>query len=268
VDYLGRHGELALETDDGESISGKAASRELLENWDLDIDEHRRQSTLLGSNGRAPPKLVHKLLFSMPPGTPSQAVLAAAKIFLREEFALKHRYAFVLHTDEPHPHVHAVVKAVSEQGVRLKIKKATLREWRAEFARHLRDQGIEANATERAVRGETRSPQKDAIYRAERRGASTYMREHVQAVATELSRGTPVPEPGKATLLATRQQVEAGWTAINENLTRLGHSALAQQVQRFADQMPSAVTAREMLARRLIERGHELRSIEVESRTR
>ena len=36
----------------------------------------------------------------------------------------KHRYAMVLHTDEPHPHVHMVVKAVSEEGVRLNIQKA------------------------------------------------------------------------------------------------------------------------------------------------
>ena len=28
----------------------------------------------------------------------------------------------VLHTDEPHPHVHMVVKAVSEQGVRMNIR--------------------------------------------------------------------------------------------------------------------------------------------------
>jgi hypothetical protein len=35
------------------------------------------------------------------------------------------RYAFVLHTDESHPHVYLVFKAVSEQGVRLDIHKAT-----------------------------------------------------------------------------------------------------------------------------------------------
>ena len=69
-------------------------------------------------------------MFSMPAGTPPDKVLAAVKNFAREEFGLKHRYAMVLHTDEPHPHVHMVVKAVSEQGVRLNIRKATLREWR------------------------------------------------------------------------------------------------------------------------------------------
>ncbi len=47
-------------------------------------------------------------------GTPSGKVLAAVQNFCREEFALKHRYTMTLHTDEPHPHVHVVIKTVSE----------------------------------------------------------------------------------------------------------------------------------------------------------
>jgi hypothetical protein len=39
-----------------------------------------------------------------------------------------------LHTEQGHPHVHVVVKAVSEQGARLNIRPATLREWRRDFA--------------------------------------------------------------------------------------------------------------------------------------
>ncbi len=166
LDYLGRAGELELETDDGERLQGKGTERALLEDWDLDLEVDRRQSDLSAANGRQPPKLVHKLMFSMPAGTPPDKLQAAVRNLAREEFGLKHRYAMVLHTDEPHPHVHMVVKAVSEQGVRLNIRKATLREWRKEFARHLREQGVAANATERAIRGETRAPKKDGIYRA------------------------------------------------------------------------------------------------------
>ena len=57
------------------------------------------------------------------------------------------------------------LKAVSEHGMRLNIKKATLRHWRSEFARNLRLLGVEANATERAVRGEASKAKKDGIYR-------------------------------------------------------------------------------------------------------
>src|ERR1700693_6211548 len=149
LDYLRLRddGELELETDDGQRLSGKAVSKDLLKDWDLDLEEHRRQSDLDARRSRSP-KLVHKLMFSMPAGTPSDKVLTAVKNFAREEFGLKHRYAMVLHTDEPHPHVHVVVKATSEQGVRLHIRKATLREWRQGFARYLREEGVAANATE------------------------------------------------------------------------------------------------------------------------
>ena len=115
LDYIGRKGELELETDDGERLGGRIG-KELLDDWDLDIDDVRRQATLAATKGRKPPKLVHKLMFSMPPGTPPDKVLGAVRNFAREEFWGQHRYAFVLHTDEPHPHVHLVLKAVSEAG--------------------------------------------------------------------------------------------------------------------------------------------------------
>ena len=73
LDYVGRHGELELEGDDGERLQGRIA-KELLEDWDLDIDDVRRQADLAGANGRNPPKIIHKLMFSMPPGTPHRLV--------------------------------------------------------------------------------------------------------------------------------------------------------------------------------------------------
>ncbi|MGH8261982.1 MAG: relaxase/mobilization nuclease domain-containing protein, partial [Steroidobacteraceae bacterium] len=97
LNYIGRRGELELEMDDGDQIKSKNVGGQFMEGWDLDLDEHRRQSDLASAGGRAPPKLVHKLMLSMPPGSPPQGVLAAARSFLREEFAFKHRYAFVLH---------------------------------------------------------------------------------------------------------------------------------------------------------------------------
>ena len=102
LEYLDRDGKLDLETDDGQRLAGKGVERELLEDWDLDIEEDRRRGALEARPGRSLPKLVHKVLFSMPPGTSPQKVLEAVKNFAREEFALKHRYVMVLHTDEPH----------------------------------------------------------------------------------------------------------------------------------------------------------------------
>ena len=251
LDYLNRGGEVDIETDDGERLSGKGVEKELLEDWDLDLEEHRRKADLEPRSGRSPPKLVHKLMFSMPAGTPPEKVLAAVKNFAREEFGLKHRYAMVLHTDEPHPHVHMVVKAMSEQGVRLNIRKATLREWRRGFARHLRALGIAANATERAVRGERRSPKRDGIYRAEQRGESRHTQARVEAVVADLLKGNLRVEGGKAKLLETRREVERGWRAVSDILVAEGRPELAAEVRRFSAQMPPPWTDRESIGEAL-----------------
>jgi hypothetical protein len=253
LDYIGRYGKLELETDDGDRLQGRIG-KALLSDWDVDIDEVRRQSKLAATKGRQPPKIVHKLMFSMPAGTPPDKVLGAVRNLAREEFWGQHRYAFTLHTDEDHPHVHLVLKAVSEQGVRLNIKKATLRHWRSEFARNLRVLGVEANATERAVRGETRKAKKDGIYRASLRGDSTYVRAQAEAVAAELLKGNIRIEPGKRTLVETRRQVENGWRSVASLLAKDGHNDLARDVQLFVDRLPAAETEREVIAHELQQR--------------
>jgi len=127
--------------------------------------------------------------------------------FRRDEFGAKHRYAMVLHTDEPHPHVHMVVRAMGFDGRRLNIRKDTLREWRREFARHLREQGVPANATERAVRGVTQARKTDGIYRAGLRGVSTHWRQRAEAVARGLASGQSKVEPAQTRLLETRRDI-------------------------------------------------------------
>jgi hypothetical protein len=252
LNYIGRYGELDLETDDGERVQGRDAGQKLLEDWDLDLDEDRKEMGLASVSGRSP-KLVHKIMLSMPPGTRADGVLEAARNFARQEFALKHRYALVLHTDEPHPHVHLVVKTVSEQGDRLNIRKATLREWRREFARHLRVQGISANATERAVRGETRIRPIDAAYRAGLRGDSTRTRARVEAVLSELTNGGLRTEEGKSKLVETQKEVERGWRVTSDILLNQGQPELAGQVTRFLGNMTPPRTERELISRGIIE---------------
>ena len=260
LDYLRLRdeGELGLETDDGQRLTGDNVTQELLESWDLDLEEHRRRSDL-DARGGGSTKLVHKLLFSMPAGTPPDKVLGAVKNFAREEFGLKHRYAMVLHIDEPHPHVHLVVKAVSEQGVRLHIRKATLREWRSEFAGHLRALGVAANATQRYVRGETSPRKSDGIYRAGLRGESTHLRARAEAVAQELVQGKLRIEPGKARLVGTRNEVQRAWLAVGDILIRERQPELAAHVRRFADQMGPPLTEKEWVATRIAERAREPR---------
>jgi hypothetical protein len=257
-DYIGRKGDLELETDDGERLQGRVG-QSLLEDWDLDIDDARRQGDLKATQGRRPQKLIHKLMFSMPPGTPPDKLLAAVRNFAREEFALQHRYAFVLHTDEAHPHVHLVLKAVSEPGERLNIKKSALRHWRSEFARNLRLLGVSANATERAVRGESRVNKIDGVFRAEQRGLFTQTRNRVERTAVELAKGDVRPEPSRQVLLQTRKQVAGGWLAVSEILNGQGQRELAADVRRFVEEMPLPRTDKDRIAISLLHRVHQPR---------
>jgi hypothetical protein len=248
IKYLSRDGEVEIETDEGWQLKGKGVEHELLDDWDLDLDEMRPWPDLKPRwSGRKPPKLVQKLMFSMPAGTPPEKVLAAVKNFAREEFGGKHRYAMVLHTDEPHPHVHMIVKALDYEGKRLNIRKATLREWRQEFARHLRVEGVAANATARAARGATTLHKLDGIYRAALRGDSTHHRQRKAAVARELARGTFRAGRGKKQLLATRRAVVQGWGELSEQLAAQGQPELAQAVRTFVAQMSPPRTEKEII---------------------
>jgi hypothetical protein len=264
MDYVGRKGELGMESDTGERLKSRGFEADLIRDWNLDLEAHQRQSQRSIRAGRKPPKLVHNVIFSMPPGTSPDKVLRAVRKLAVEKFALRHRYAMALHTDEPHPHVHLVLKAMSEQGERLNIRKATLRDWRQLFAANLRDLGVAANATERAVRGQPSTRKPDGIYRAAQRGDSTHMREFSQRVDAELSKGSVTPEAGRARLLATRKSVLAGWRAVSDRL-RDGHPELAEQVRRFVERMPPAKTEKELLMNKLRARS---RLVEPPHRTR
>jgi Relaxase/Mobilisation nuclease domain len=263
VGYIGRQGEVALETDDGEVLQGPEVGKTLLEDWNLDLIQQRNKINLTPNKPKQPARLVYKLIFSMPAGTPPEKVQAAVRNFAREEFALKHRYVMALHTDEPHPHVHLVLKVRSEDGQRLYLRKATLRQWREGFASHLRALGVAANATPRYLRGEITPQKPDGIYRARARVESTHWQKRVNAVAQELVQGKLQVEAGKAKLIRTRQEVHRGWQAVNNELTRQGHPEIAAQVKRYVEQMPRPLTEKEYIAVNLLEGARKLRVREI-----
>jgi hypothetical protein len=210
--YIGREGEIDMIDDQGQAIRDPEAAQGIIADWDLDIASNRRSFRLQATDKAKPPKLVHKLMFSMPPGTPPNKVLAAVENFAREEFAMQHRYIMALHTDERHPHVHVLVKAMSEQGVRLNIRKATLRMWRSEFARHLREQGVRANATERLARGQIGRALSTEVYRGNERGSLTKI--HIE----ENSQQNPGLQR-RIDLSAVMADVQHGWARIEATLS-------------------------------------------------
>jgi hypothetical protein len=214
----------------------KAGQKELLRDWHLELSAGQyRPPPRSTKKPYAGIKLVHNIVLSMPAPTPPDKVLAAARTFARERFGLKYRYAMALHTHQEHPHVHIVVKAEALDASRLHIDKAMLREWRQDFARMMRDQGIAANATPRPVRGRSKGAERDGRYRTKRRRSSYALREKVEGVARELARAGAIRDPAHAKLVETRNAVVAGWLGVAALLDKQGEAVLAGEVRQFVN---------------------------------
>ncbi|RRH80839.1 relaxase [Variovorax beijingensis] len=268
--YIGRHGKLPIETDEGLAQQGRGAAKEITADWQLELcrSQYKPKPALGQKDTRA--KLVHNIVLSMPAGTPPEKVRAAARVFARENFALQYRYAMVLHTDQPHPHVHLVVKCEHEfePCKRLYIRKDTLRQWREQFATLMREQGVAANATPRQVRGQTRKPYRDAIHHrlralrafgqlppSDRTGhrppkTSTFMRAKLENLLQALRSGRGAVDDGQEKMRNTRREVVADWRTTADALRRRGEANLAAEVDRLVDRMPPVQTDGQRMAER------------------
>jgi Relaxase/Mobilisation nuclease domain len=271
--YIGRHGKLPIETDDGLTLQGRGAVQGIVSDWQLDLCRSQYKPKSTGDRKDPRAKLVHNIVLSMPAGTPAEKVLAASRLFARENFALQYRYAMVLHTDQPHPHVHLVVKCEHEfePGKRLYIRKDTLRQWREQFAALMREQGVAANATPRQVRGQIRKPFRDAMHHRLRAlrtfeqlpsgeratskppKTSVFMLLKLKGVLQALRSRRDILDIGEDVMQRTRRAVVADWLATAEVLRRQGQSDLADCVDRFLARMPAVQTD----ARRMADRWSE-----------
>jgi hypothetical protein len=167
--YIGRQGKeevggkgktLEIEDERGEKIQGREGLVQLTDEWRvagayIDDDSPRREA--------------FNIVFSMPVGTPPEAVRAATAEAARELFE-GHKYVFVMHEDQGAPHVHLSVRADRYDGVRLSPRKADLDRWRAVFARNLQDRGVNAVASRQPVRAVNRNYRKLWEERAAGRG--------------------------------------------------------------------------------------------------
>jgi hypothetical protein len=167
--YIGRQGKeeaggkgktLEIEDERGEKIQGRAGLVQLTDEWRfagayIDDDSPRREAV--------------NIIFSMPAGTPPEAVSAATAEAARELFE-GHKYVFVMHENQGAPHVHLAVRADRYDGVRLSPRKADLDRWRAVFARNLQDRGVNAVASRQPVRAANQNYRKLWEERAAGRG--------------------------------------------------------------------------------------------------
>jgi relaxase-like protein len=144
--YISKNGRLEIEDERGQLSRGKDEVRELVEDWRFggsriaDVSDRRE---------------AFNIMLSMPRGTDPLTVQRAAREFAKAELA-DHKYVMVLHDHQANPHVHLSVRAESMHGKRLNPRKADLQRWRETFAERLREWGVDAEATRRATRFQSR----------------------------------------------------------------------------------------------------------------
>jgi hypothetical protein len=143
LDYIGRKGELAIETRDGETLTTKEDIAERAAEWS-DTLQWRSRPTVSSVS----------LIFSMPAGTDPDKVLGAVRALAHAELSDNHDYVLALHTDTPRPHVHLTVQAEGLDRTRFNPRPVQLNRFRERFARELRARGVAAEATPRRARGQ------------------------------------------------------------------------------------------------------------------
>jgi type IV secretion system T-DNA border endonuclease VirD2 len=143
LDYIGRKGEVDIETRDGEVLTSKDDIVERAAEWS-DTLEWRSRPTVSSVS----------LIFSMPEGTDPEKVLGAVRALAHAELSDNHDYVLALHTDTPRPHVHLTVQAEGLDRTRFNPRPVQLNRFRERFARELRGRGVAAEATPRRARGQ------------------------------------------------------------------------------------------------------------------
>lgn len=264
--YISRNGQLITTDEQNARIEGTDAMRDTHGAWNLDMQRMRS-----GKGEALHPTF--NFIFSMPAKTEPDKLLDAVQVFAREHFA-GHQYVMALHTPETepgrkkdkspeHPHVHLVLRAENDNGQRIYIRKGDLRAWRATFAALLRARGIEANASSRAERGKSLKSMRGAEWHIDKRYQEKMARgeaaerskakgARLREAAQELQEGRTEPKRWELAMTARRRDVLRELAQNAERLRQEGDNELADQVDRFMQDMRPLDSERRQMQRALI----------------
>lgn len=239
--YITRNGDLAAETETGVVMEGREGLRDLQDRWSEDVAlDMRRANRTLSVN----------MILSMPPGTDGTKVRDAVRAFAIDTFEGRHDYAFVLHQDDVHPHVHLTVRAAGYDGRRLNPRKADLHQWREQFAQELRSRGVAAEATPRRTRGKVRKADRGKVRaikeRSEQPRVERLAREEVVRTA---SRDT-AERPWEERIRQRQADIRTRYLAFADEMSRSddpADRALSARIRGFVEEMPPLETRRHAL---------------------
>ena len=201
LDYIGRHGDIALETRDGEQIDAKAEAERIADEWSDPL--YWRPGTSVSAIA---------MVFSMPAGTDPETVKQAVREAADHMLGDNHDYLMALHTDTPRPHVHLTVQAEGLDRKRFDPRREDLFRFREEFAAALRSRGIEAEATPRYTRGQGRAGTSMALTQLRARIRSGASQQPTEADLRQ-ARDAMQIALGKAEQPAFVSRIRARWTS-------------------------------------------------------
>jgi hypothetical protein len=235
MDYISRNGKIELENERGEIIETHERLRE----------EHKQWSEELGKP-RANERHTVNIVLSMPAGTHHEAVRRAARDFAKEEFGDTNQYLMALHhpgNDEgtKQPHVHLTVKARGYDGARLNPKKADLQEWRELFAKKMREQGYDVEATPRRSRGVVEKGTKHIVQKITEAGRSYVYKAKIKEASDAIERKEVSKNPYVEVIKQKQIDVRKGWLKAADELdvsSDPDDRRLAAKVRQFVAQMP------------------------------
>jgi ParB-like chromosome segregation protein Spo0J len=173
--------------------------------------------------------------------------------------------------------VHLAVRVLGDDGRRLNPKKADLAAWREEFARALRDRGVDAEATPRRARGVTRKPERSAVRKIGERNAAGRgpMADVRQGAYRDAARAAfqdgAAPTSWEVHTLRRQGQVRDLYLAQAALLMTSADEAdrnLGRAIERFVNTMPAPDTQRLALARELREANQALQPVRPADRDR
>lgn len=246
LDYISRHGELALEGADGDLV--RAAGRaDLVERWVFEAQV---------ANPRA--SIALPMILSMPAGTPRDGLVEATRSFAQVAFA-GGAYVHVLHQDRAHPHVHLTVHSVGPQGRRVIPYKQTVEQWRETFAEQLRRHGVDAEASPRWARGVVRRQDRQAMHHMRERlvsgaGDTPLVLKAALDEAIEVVLGTRQLSPDHQAALSFHDEVHQRFVVEANRLRRSRNAderALGAAAIEFLEALPPPLTRHQTYVARL-----------------
>lgn len=263
ADYISRNGKLEIEDQDSFTHGSKEQVQAVVRQWGLQSQIPQEESS---NDRRAHGR---RIILSMPAGTPTEGFKATCRKWAQDTLT-GHDYLIAFHTPEndrrtTQPHCHILLRTIGHDGRRFHVDNARREEMREHFAVCLREQGIEANATQRWQRGVTRRSlgqpefhnarkvQSDkerarnhAIARKKRTKLLKTMQNRLKEVEKSVRIGKPIPDaPGIVRAKAKRQELT---DLLNDVINELNAGSgqdkiLAQATKEHLQKLPPVKSA-------------------------